>query len=265
MQPDEEGELSTGVPFLRLGSGPPLLVASGLTAEHVNPKGRWRDLSLKWAAPFAEHFTVWMVNRRPGLEEGTTASDLAADYAGAVAKDLGGGAVHVHGTSTGGTVALQLAIDHPHLVRRLVVAASAYRLSDRGRALQQEVAARTASGDARGAWAAMLAALSPPALRLPARGLGWAVGQWFTADDPSDMLRVIEAEDVFDARSSLDRITAPTLVLGGTKDVFYSEELFRGTADGIPDGQVMIYEGKGHAHVAGSKGPAQTALGFLLG
>ena len=62
-----EGHLSSGVPYLRLGHGPPLVVASGLTTEHANPTGVRRRMTLAWAAPFAEHFTVYVVNRRPGL------------------------------------------------------------------------------------------------------------------------------------------------------------------------------------------------------
>src|SRR5688572_18981636 len=111
-----EGRLSNGLPYLRLGAGPPLLVSPGLTSEHANPAGRWRRMSLSWAAPFADHFTVYLVQRRPGLDEGATLSDVAADYADAIERDLDG-PVLLHGTSTGGSVALQLAIDHPQLVK----------------------------------------------------------------------------------------------------------------------------------------------------
>jgi len=259
-----EGQLSTGVPFLRFGSGPPLLVASGLTAEHKNPEGRWRKQALAWAAPFAEHWTVHLVNRCPGLAPHSTVSDIAADYAGAIEQDIGE-PVMVHGTSTGGSVALQLAIDHPHLVKRLVVAVAACRLSESGRALQREVARLTIEGENRKAWAHMMGAMAPAPVRYPARGFGWLVGGAFTADDPSDMLTVIEAEDTFDVEADLGRIQAPTVVLGGTADVFYTEELFRRTADGIPNGRAVIYPGKGHIHVAGAKAPAALALGFLLG
>ena len=260
----DEGRFSTGVPYLRLGTGPPLLVAAGLTAEHANPTGRWRKMSLAWAAPFAEHFTVYLVNRRPGLAPGTTMSDIAADYAGAIENDLGGPAL-VHGTSSGGSVALQLAIDHPHLVKKLVVAAAACRLSERGRQLQLDVARLTREGEGRKAWALMLGSMSPAPLRYPARGMGWLIGGAFTADDPSDMLAVIEAEDTFDVEARLGAIDAPALVLGGTEDVFYSEDLFQRTADGMPQGKLVLYPGKGHIHVAGSKGPATLGLGFLLG
>lgn len=145
-----EGLLSPGLPYLRLGEGPPLVMSPGLGPEHANPSGMWRRMALASAAPFAEHFTVYLVQRRPGLPPGATVSDVAADYAVAIERDLGG-PVLLHGTSTGGSVALRLAIDHPHLVRRMVLAAAACRLSANGRQLQQQVARRVASGDRRGA------------------------------------------------------------------------------------------------------------------
>ena len=128
-----EGTLSTGLPYLRLGQGPPLVMASGLSPEHTNPTGIWRRIYLSSALPFAEHFTVYLANRRVGLEPGATMSDIAADYAGAIEQDIGQ-PVMLHGTSTGGSVALQLAIEHPGLVQRLVLASAACRLSPLGRA-----------------------------------------------------------------------------------------------------------------------------------
>ncbi|HEU4912194.1 MAG TPA: alpha/beta hydrolase, partial [Actinomycetes bacterium] len=111
-----EGRLAGGLPFLRTGQGPPLVMASGLTPAHENPTGLWRRMALSGVALLAEHFTVFMVNRRVGLASGATMSDIAGDYASAVEKDIGE-PVLLHGTSTGGSVALQLAIDHPQLVR----------------------------------------------------------------------------------------------------------------------------------------------------
>jgi pimeloyl-ACP methyl ester carboxylesterase len=256
-----EGRLSTGVPFLKVGQGPALLVASGLTGEHANPTGIQRRMSLAWAAPFAEHFTVYVVNRRAGLEPEVTMADLAADYAGAIDRDIGE-PVFVHGTSTGGSVALQLAIDHPGLVQRLVVAASACRLSARGRQVQSDVARLIRAGHRRGAAALMAGTIVPGPLRHPARGVGWLAGPRLKAG--SDMLATIAAEDSFDAEPELRRVTAPTLVLGGTADPFYTEDLFCRTASGIEGGEVVILRGKSHGYVAGSKVTAGIALGFLV-
>ena len=258
----EEGTFASGVPYLRTGRGPVLLVAAGLTTEHANPKGTARRVSLAWAAPFATHFTVCLVNRRPGLPTGTSMSDLAADYASVIEDDLGE-PVHVHGTSTGGSIALQLAVDRPELVRRLVLAAAACRLSPEGREVMAEVARRTAAGDTRGATAAMVAAGTPPRLRLLTRPAGWAMGQ-FTPKDQRDMLVTIAAEDELDLEPRLDRVTAPTLVLGGTADGFYTRDLFERTAAAIPRGRVVVWEGMSHVGVAGGKVPAAVALGYLL-
>src|SRR5918993_4312033 len=109
MQPVTEGRFTTGVPYLRLGQGPPLLAASGLTPAHANPQGMARRMALSWVAPFAEHFTVYLSNRRPGLAADVTMADVARDYAGAIEEDIGE-PVALHGTSTGGPVALQLSI-----------------------------------------------------------------------------------------------------------------------------------------------------------
>jgi pimeloyl-ACP methyl ester carboxylesterase len=102
-------------------------VFSGLTAEHANPTGLERRFQLQSLKPLARHFTVYAVNRKPGLPVGATIKDLAGHYAEAIARQFPG-PVLVHGISTGGSIAQQFAIDHPQLVRRLVLAATACRL-----------------------------------------------------------------------------------------------------------------------------------------
>lgn len=259
-----EGRMSTGLPYLKLGQGPPLVLASGLSSEHANPTGVWRRMSLSWAAPFAEHFTVYLVNRRAGLVAGVTMADIAADYAGAIENDIGG-PVRVHGTSLGGAVALQLAIDRPELVQRMVVAASACRLSPHGLQVEAEVLRLIREGAGRRASALLIEPGVPSSLAYAARGLGWLTGAGLASDDRSDMVLMIAAEKSFDAEPELPRVQAPTLVLGGTDDRFYSEDLFRRTAAGIPHGRAVILPGKSHLYAAGSKVAAGIALGFLIG
>jgi pimeloyl-ACP methyl ester carboxylesterase len=75
------------------------------------------------------------VGRRPGLRRGVTMADLAAHHAEAL-----GEPVHLFGMSTAGCVAQQFAADHPALVDRLVLAATACRLGEHGRALQRRYA-----------------------------------------------------------------------------------------------------------------------------
>ena len=126
-------------------------------------------MTCRMMTPFAGHFTVYGANRKPGLAPGTTMSDIAGHYAEAIEHDIGE-PVLLLGASTGGSVSLQLAIDRPDLVRRLVVRASACRLSPRGRHIQAELARFTKAGDHRRAWAPLAEAAAPRArLRLQNR------------------------------------------------------------------------------------------------
>jgi pimeloyl-ACP methyl ester carboxylesterase len=239
-------------------------MATGLSPEHKHPTGWWRRSYLTAVAPLAQHFSVYVVNRRPGLASGITMGDIAADYADAIGEDLHG-PVLLHGVSTGGAVALQLAVDHPDLVRRLVLAPGACRLSPKGRRAQEDLARHTRAGNSRAGWAAVMGLLAPkPALTAAASGIGWLAGPMMAADDPSDLLATIAAEDAFDAEPRLGDVRAPTLVLGGTDDPFYSADLFRRTALGIPQAQLHLFPGKGHMYVATHPHPMAISLGFLL-
>ena len=257
------GFLHGGTPFLRLGQGPPLVSVAGLTPHHEVPTGWERRMALSWMRPLARHFTVYAVNRKRGLKPGESMSDIAGHLASAIEHDLGE-PVFLQGTSTGGSVVLQLAIDRPDLVRRLVVTASAYRLGPRGREQQAEMARLTRTVDATEAWAYLMADLLPSPLRLPARPLMRLVVGTMIPDDPTDMLVTLDAEDVFDVEADLPRIAAPTLVIGGTKDPFYPRELFEGTAAGVRDGRVHVFEGWGHMRTAASGATTNLTLGFML-
>jgi pimeloyl-ACP methyl ester carboxylesterase len=259
-----EGTLAGDMPYLALGQGRPLVVLAGLSMTHENPTGVGRTLELMSLKPFATTHEVFVVNRRPGLARGTTMAGIASHYATALA-DRFDEPVDVIGISTGGSVALQLAIDHPQLVRRLVVASSACRLGEQGRVAQLRVADLARKGDQRGECRELSRPLvTHPAMQAVSGWSAWLLGRWMMGrhDDPTDMIVTIEAEDRFDATADLHRISAPTLVVGGDRDAFYSPEIFRATADGIPNGRLCLYEGKGHVGALGKQFATDT-LAFL--
>jgi pimeloyl-ACP methyl ester carboxylesterase len=262
-RPVRQGSLHGGLPYLAVGQGPPLVVFSGLTAEHANPTGLARRLALLTLRPMARHFTVYSVNRKPGLPPGTSIGDLAGHYAEAIAHQFPG-PVCIQGVSTGGSIAQQFAIDHPQLVRRLVLAATACRLSPHGREVQRRFAELTRQGRPRRAYAA----LGPTLAATTAGGRAFAALMWLfagsqAADDPSDMLVTVAAEDAFDASPDLHRITAPTLLVAGGRDRFYAPELFRETAERIPNARLLLYQDKGHAGVITHKPAIREIVNFL--
>ncbi len=72
----EEGQLAGGLPCVAVGSGPPLVVLGGLSAEHGPPgmMERWPPVRT-FGRPFQRVFRVFLVSRRIGLPAGTTMAD----------------------------------------------------------------------------------------------------------------------------------------------------------------------------------------------
>ena len=257
------GFLHDNAPYLKIGQGPPLVLVPGLTPAHDVPRGWQRQSALASARPLARDFTVYVVNRRQGLQPGESMSDIAGHLANAIEHDLGQ-PVFLQGTSTGGSVALQLAVDRPDLVRRLVLVSAADRLGPRGRGLQAELARLIRAGKPREAWASVMTAMLPGPLRGPARPLSRLAAGPMIPADPTDLLVTLDAEDAFNADADLPRVTAPTLVIAGGNDRFYSQELFQGTAAGVQDGRVHIFPGWGHLRASSSTATNHLSLGFML-
>jgi hypothetical protein len=81
--PVTEVQLHGGLPCLSAGHRPPVVVAAGLTPEHANPAGLARRLELARIAALTRHFTVYLVNRKPGLAAESSMADIAGHYAAA--------------------------------------------------------------------------------------------------------------------------------------------------------------------------------------
>lgn len=207
-----------------------------------------------------------VLNRRGNLPSDLSMGDLASEYADAIRSDIGA-PVDVLGTSTGGSIAQQLAADHPDVINRLVLLSTACRLGPRGRQLQTRVAGYVRAGRDRSAVATMLADLAPSGLRTLARGLGWASARRVLVDaaTAADLATTLEAEDGFDLAQCSKAIQAPTLIVAGGRDRYYSRELFAETAALIPNSNLRLFPRRGHITVASDPGAQAAIAGFLSG
>ena len=253
------------IPYAAVGSGPPLLVCPGLwPVTGVAGDGFVRG-AVAPVSGLAAGRRLVVLNRREGLPAGLTMSDLAAEYAAAITAHLGT-PVDVIGASTGGSIAQQLAADHPGAVRRVVLLSAACRLGPLGRDLQNRVAAELRLGRTRRAVSVAAAGLAPAGLRVLGRGLGWLVARRVvpTALAASDLAATIEAEDGFDLASCAQAIQARTLIIGGGKDRFYGIDLFGETAELIPHSQLSVFPRRGHIGVTNDRRARTMIAGFLM-
>lgn len=239
-----EGVLEHGMPYLAFGSGRPLVFLRWFTPDHANPRGWLRSSEIKTMAPLARNFRVYAVNRAPGMAAGTSMADIAQAHAQALRAEFDA-PVDVLGISSGGSVALQLAADHPSAVRRLVIASSAYRLDQSARTSQMNYAQAAAAGKRALHHLATQGIESPLKARLVG-AMAWLADPLLRPKNPADTLAFVHAEDAFDLTDRLADITTPTLVVAGERDEFYDQSSFRHTAEGIPDSRLIIYPATSH-------------------
>jgi pimeloyl-ACP methyl ester carboxylesterase len=237
-------------PCLVSGAGRPLVILAGLFPK--TGVASMHRVHAGTIAPYARRRRVHYLNRREHLRSGMTIGELAAEHAQAMRTTFDG-PVDVLGLSTGGSIAQQLAADHPDVVRRLALLSTGCRLSTATRTQMRRIAARIRNGAPRRALALAGASLVPDGpWQLPAAfaaaalarpGLSWA--------DLSDLATTIELEDTFDLQSCSSPIRAPTLVIASDRDRFYPTSLLEQTASLIPDARLILQPGHGHTTVTG--------------
>jgi 3-oxoadipate enol-lactonase len=223
------------------GADDPLILLSGQANNHHwwdavrgDFEGAYRTVTLDWRGTGA--------SGKPDLPYSTRG--FAADVV-AVLDDLGIDRARVYGTSMGGRVAQWLAADHPDRVAALVLGCT----SPGGvHGVERDAAVRKslAQPDRKAADRALLELMYTP---------GWLAGHpgpHSTVGDP-DMpafakRRHLAASAGHDAWDALPSITAPTLVVHGTDDVFNPAANAPLLADRIPGAKLHLIPGARHAY-----------------
>jgi pimeloyl-ACP methyl ester carboxylesterase len=243
----QSGHFVSELPFVRFGEGPRTLVifpALGDAVRNVTDLA-WR---LAWYyRSFADDHTVYLISRKRGLPAGYSTRQMAADYAEAFERSIGGEA-DVVGLSMGGLIAQHFAADFPQHVRRLVIGVAAHRLGAEGERLVRrwstlaqherwrEIHADNVelmyTGIRRSLYGFLVRHTSERLLPKPV--------------NPSDYVVSMEACLDHDAADRLGDVRIPTLVVGGAQDDLFPETLLRRTAKLIPESTLRLIEETGH-------------------
>lgn len=258
------GYFANGLPYACFGNGTRnLVVFDGLDFRHKPPSGVMLRMTYGYLKALANDYAIYIVSRRPGLPPGYSLRDMSDDYAVMIRNELGG-AADIIGVSTGGGIAQYLAIDHPELVRRLVLAMTGCRQTEQGKQLVRQVAELAREGKRRAAYALLSTAIIRKGIAKHVfKWFMWLVGPFLIPADPSDGIVEIEADERYDLSDQLDRIKADTLVIGGEEDFFYE---IRDTAARITNARLVLYAAIGHnAMFVRGRQFGEEIRAFLLG
>jgi pimeloyl-ACP methyl ester carboxylesterase len=244
----EVGTFLGEFPYVRVGNGlENLVILPGITLENKPPNRLAAWTYRLGFGRFATNYAVYVINRRRGMPPGYTAQDMAQDYTRVIESELGPS--HIMGFSTGGAIAQYVALEHPEVVRSLILIVSASRLSEEGREICERWQALTREGH----WQELRSDMASVTVsgernKRFARAFMKVLGRFVigTPENPSDFLVTLEADLNHDTTERLNEIYAPTLIVGGSEDPFFSVSLLRETAEKLPDATLHIYEGVGH-------------------
>ena len=223
------------------GEGPPLVLIGGLGF------GRWGFF--KQIPALSRHFRTITFDVRGERDLSEGVSDLVADVV-TLLDHLRIRKAHVLGTSLGGFVAQELALERPDLVDRLVLVCTSY-----GRGGPESMSAWALADmiglpslSARGAVRRGLEAATSVAYRKERPEEFEQIVSWRLADSPSlsAYYEQMRAGARFDASGEVGSITSPTLVIHGADDRYVPVANAVALAQAIPGARLKVLENAGH-------------------
>ncbi len=232
----------------RSGTGEPLLWITGFTISAAV-----FDPVLPLYEPHVD--CIRYDNRGSGRSSAplrpTTTAELAADAVGLL-DALGVPSAHVYGISMGGLVAQELAVRFPHRVRGLILGgtgAGGPRMVLPGPRDYAAFGREPLGAGARARWlgGAVMSAKFRREQPERARELLRALGQHRAR--PQGMAAHWWATATHDTASRLTQVQAPTLVLHGEHDALVPVANARHLAARIPDAELAVLPGAGHAYL----------------
>ncbi len=212
---------------------------------------------------FAKDFQVYAFDRKRDIPMGYSIKQMADDLAEVMEK-LNISDACVMGISQGGMISQYLAIHHPHLVHKLVLAVTLSRLNDKARVAISNWIRLAVSDDYEGITMQMLKDVySDEYIR--------KVGKYFPFvsrfGKPKDMKRfaiLARACLTCNAYPNLEQIKCPVFVIGGKNDLVLTGEASEEIAEKLGC-ECYMYEDLGHSAYEEAPDFNRRALEFFIG
>lgn len=176
----------------------------------------------------------------------TSVADMAGDMA-ALLEHLGASPSHVVGISMGGTLALQLAVDHPGMVKKLVLVNTFASLRPEKISVWLYFAIRFALVHTLGLPAQARAVAQRIFPKADQEELRQALISQILQADPRGYRAAMRALGMFDIRRELSGIRAPTLVITGSSDTTVPLKTQKVLSENIPQASTRLVPDAGHA------------------
>ena len=248
--------------YIRFGSGKKhLVMLPGLGDGLRTLKGTALPVAYMYRI-FARDYTVWMLARKQPLETDCTTRTMAHDVKQAM--DMRGiMQADIIGVSQGGMIAQWLALDSPAKVGRLVLAVTAPDSNETIKSLVTEWISMAENKDFKGL---VTDNFEKSYTDLYLARYRWLYPVLVPFAKPQDTQRfILQAHSCLthNALPYVEKITRPTLVIGGRQDKIVTFAASLQLAEKIPHSRLLVYDDYGHALYEEAKDFNRQLLAFL--
>jgi 3-oxoadipate enol-lactonase len=223
------------------GEGPPLFLFHSLLSDRASFDAIVPELSKSYRV---------IVPELPGFGRsqavGGGLAGVADRMAEAVTDAAGGEDAIVLGNGYGGFVALQMAIRHPGIATRLILADSGAAFSEPGREAFRNMAAASKAKGLSAITDVAMRRLFAPDFQAAHPDLMADRREAFLKTDPEVFRAACDALAALDLRPELDKVKMPVLVLVGEHDEATPPPMSHELAAGLPQAHLEILPGCAH-------------------
>lgn len=236
----------TDMNYVSFGHGSKaFVVLPGLSDGLLTVKGKALLLAKPYVN-FFDNYTVYIFSRKNEMPEGYSIRDMSSDQAKAL-KQLGIAKASVMGVSQGGMIAQFLAIDHPELVEKLIIAVSASRVNE---TIQRAVSAwieMARKGDHKSLMIDTAEKAYSEKYLKKYRRLYPVIVMIGKPRNYDRFFLNTKAILEFNAYEELNKIVCPTYIIGGDEDKTVGVDASYEMKEKIEHSDLYIYKGLGHA------------------
>ena len=236
---------NTEIDYIVFGNGTkPLIMIPGLGEGLKTVKGTAVPFAMMYKA-VAKDYRVYCFSRRNILPQDFTTKDMAEDLYFCM-QHLGVEKAMVLGVSLGGMIVEQLAIHHPEVVEKLILTVTIARQND---TVQQMIGKWMEYAKEGKYKEIMIDTAENSYTESYLRKSRWMFDLLGNMGKPKSFERFLimaEAGMKHDVYEKLEKITCPTLVLGGRQDKIVGGSASEELAERIPNCEVYIFEDYGH-------------------
>ena len=204
-----------------------LLILPGLGIKKISASARAVEATY---GIFKKDYTVYVFDRGDALPAGCTINDFAEDTSKAM-NELGIARADVFGASMGGMIAQSLALEHPELVRSIILGSTLSRPNDTARRMIGRWIELARSRDVASMAREMTESLYSESLSAQFEMIAELMFSGVTDPDFDRFIIQAEAIESFDVYDRLTEITCPVFVIGVENDKVVTAEASRCIAE----------------------------------